>query len=168
MDRLQPPKPLIMEGNLLQNWKLWKQEFNLFMIATEYTEKAEQVKTSLLLHCIGERAREVYNSFTFQSEADSMNYTKVVEQFEAYFGPRRNVTYSRFKFFTYRQELGQSFDDYHNEMRKLSVDCKLLELRESLLKDMIIIGLNDKNLQERLLRENNVSLNGTVEICRTV
>ena len=88
MDRLPPPKPLIMEGNLLQNWKLWKQEFNLFMIATEYTEKAEQVKTGLLLHCIGERAREVYNSFTFQSEADSMNYTKAVERFGAYFGPR--------------------------------------------------------------------------------
>ena len=137
------------------------------MIATEYTEKAEQVKTSLLLHCIGERAREVYNSFTFQSEADSMNYTKVLEQFEAYFGPCKNVTYSRFKFFTYRQELGQSFDDYHNEMRKLSVDCELLELRESLLKD-IIIGLSDKNLQKCLLRENNVSLDQTVKTCRTV
>ena len=94
MDRLQAPKPLIMEGNLLQNWKLWKQEFNLFTIATEYTEKPEQVKTSLLLHYIGERAREVYNSFTFQSEAEGLNYTKVVEQFEAYFGPRKNVTYS--------------------------------------------------------------------------
>ena len=114
------------------------------------------------------RAREVYNSFTFQSEADSMKYTKGVEQFEAYFGPRKNVTHSRFKFFTYRQELGQSFDDYHNQMRKLSTDCELLELRESLLKDMLIIGLSDKNLQERLLRENNVSLDRTVEICRTV
>ena len=65
MGRLQPPKPLIMEGNLLQTRKLWKQKFNLFMIATEYIEKVEQVKTSLLLHCIGERARDVSNSFTF-------------------------------------------------------------------------------------------------------
>ena len=65
------------------------------------------MKTSLLLHCIGERAREVYNSFIFQSEADSIKYTKVVEQFEAYFGARKNVTYTRFKFFTYRQEPGQ-------------------------------------------------------------
>ena len=142
MDRLQPPKPLIMEGNLLQNWKLWKQEFNLFMVATECTEKSDQVKTSFLLHCIGE--------------------------FEAYFGPRKNVTFSRFKFFTYRHELGQSFDDYHNQMRKLSTDCELLELRESLLKDVLIIGLSHKNLQEHLLRENNVSLDRTLEISRTV
>ena len=47
MDRLQPPKPLIMEGNLLQNWKLWKQEFNLFMIATGYTEKADKFTVTL-------------------------------------------------------------------------------------------------------------------------
>ena len=43
-------------------------------------------------------------------------------------------------------------------MRKFSADCELLELCESLLKDMIIIGLSDKNLQKRLLGENNVSL----------
>ena len=40
-------------------------------------------------------------------------------------------------------------------MKKLSSDCDLFELRESLLKDMLIIGLNDKSLQERLLWEPN-------------
>ena len=30
------------------------------MKATEYDEKRDNVKSSLLLHCIGERAREVF------------------------------------------------------------------------------------------------------------
>ena len=33
---------------------------------------------------------------------------------------------------------------------------------------MLIIGLNDKKLQERLLRESNLDLDKTVEICRIV
>ena len=97
-----------------------------------------------------------------------MKLEKIIEQFEAYFHPRKNITYSRFKFFTYRQETGQSFDYYITELRKLSSDCELEGLRESFLRDILIIGLNDKKLQERLLRESNLELNKTVEICRIV
>ena len=97
-----------------------------------------------------------------------MKLEKIMEQFEAYFNPRKNITYSRFKFFTYRQETGQSFDDYTTELKKLSSDFELEGLRESQLRDMLIIGLNNKKLQERLLRESNLDLNKTVEICRIV
>ena len=91
-----------------------------------------------------------------------------MEQFEAYFNPRKNITYSRFKFFTHHQEIGQPFDDYMTELGKLSGDCELEVLRELLLIDMLIIGLSDKKLQERLLRESSLDSNKTVEICRIV
>ena len=38
---------------ILKNWKLWKQDFILFMTAAEYDKKPGDVKSSLLLHCIG-------------------------------------------------------------------------------------------------------------------
>ena len=53
MDRLKA-----LDGNLLQNWKSWRQDFILFMKATEYDEKPDNVKSSVLLHGIGEPARE--------------------------------------------------------------------------------------------------------------
>ena len=168
MDRFKPPNSVSLEVNLLQNWKIWKQSFTLFMTATEHNGKSDEVKTSLLLHCIGEKTREVYNTFAFSSIEDSMKYNKVLEHFEAYFGPRKNITYSRLKFFTYRQEPGQTFDDYLTEIRKLSSNCNLFELRESLLRDMLIIGLNDTSLQERLLREPNLDLTKTIGTCRTL
>ena len=59
MDRLKPPKPLNLDGNLQQNWKSWKQDFILFMTDKEYDKKLDNVKSSLLLHSIGEQAREV-------------------------------------------------------------------------------------------------------------
>ena len=78
-----------------------------------------------------------------------MKLEKIMEQFEAYFNPRKNIAYFRIKFFTYHQEIGQTFDDFMPEPRKLSSDCELEILRESLLRDMVIIGLNDKKLQEQ-------------------
>ena len=65
MDRLKPPNSLSLEVNLRQSWKTWKQSFTLFMTTTEHDGKSEEVKTSLLLHCIGEKTREVYNTFAF-------------------------------------------------------------------------------------------------------
>ena len=79
------------------------------MTATEYNGTSDEVKTSLLLHCTGEKAREVYNTFVFSSTEDSMKYNKVLEHSGAYFGPQKNTTYSCFKFFTNQQEPGQTF-----------------------------------------------------------
>ena len=79
------------------------------MTATEKEEKPNNVKSSLLLPCVGERARKVYNPFNFSTTGDSIKLEKIIEQFEAYFNPRKDITYSRFKFFTYSQETGQSF-----------------------------------------------------------
>ena len=54
------------------------------------------------------------------------------------------------------------------ELRKLSGDCELEGLQELLLREMLILGLNDKKLQDYLLRESNLNLKKTVEICRIV
>ena len=93
-----------------------------------------------------------------------MKYNKVLEHFEAYFGPWKNITFV----LNFSHIDRKTFDDYLTKMRELSSDCDLFELREWLLRVMLIIGLNDKSLQERLLREPNLDLTKSVDTCRTV
>ena len=102
MDRLVHPKALVLEGNLVENWKKWKQDFTIYMTATEYDGKDEKIKSSLLLHCIGEKSREVYHTFNFE-DGEELIFNKIIEKFDEYFAPRKNITYSRYNFFTYRQ-----------------------------------------------------------------
>ena len=166
MDRLLPPKPLLLEGNLVENWKRWKKDFSFYMTATEYDDKADNVKASLLLHCIGDKAREIYDTLTFDADGDDMKLDKILEKFEAYLAPRKNVTYSRYKFFTYRQEEGMSFNKYLTEMKKLGGDCELGTLQNSFLKDMLIIGLLDKRIQVGLFRDSNLTLEQVISTCQ--
>ena len=166
MDRLTPPKSLIVEGNLVEKWKRWKQDFTLYLTATEDTKKPNQVKSSLLLHCIEEKDREICNNFTFDYEEDSLVYEKRIEKFEAYIAPRKNLTDSQFKFLTYRQEEGQSFESFITDLKKFASDCELDNLKKSLIRDMITIGLHNKKLQERLLREINLTLERTVNLSK--
>ena len=166
MEGLKPFKSLSLEGNLEQNWKTWKQELTLYMQATESSGKSDTVKSSILLHCIGSKSREIYNTFTFAEQGDNMKFDKIIEKFDGYFTPKKNLTLLRFKFFTARQQDGESFDEFLTRLRKLSKDCDFASLQDSLLRDMIIIGILDKRLQERLLRESDITLENTIKHCQ--
>ena len=71
MERLNPPKPLSLDGNVQENWRIWKQNFQIYLIVAEYEEKSDKVKANLLLHVIGYASKRVYNTFTFIEEGDS-------------------------------------------------------------------------------------------------
>ena len=92
MSKFRPPEPLIFEGNLADQRDRWKQQFEIYLIATESTEKTEKIKTSILLTCIGKQGLDIYNTFTFCEDDDKMKLKPVMDQFEAYCKPRKNIT----------------------------------------------------------------------------
>ena len=95
-----------------------------------------------------------------------MSDLKVIEKFDGYFMPRKNITYSRYKFFTYRQEETQPFNEYLTVMTKLANDSELKLEKDNLLRDMLVIGLNNKRLQEKLMRELDLTLDKVIKACQ--
>ena len=164
--KFAPPKELNFTGNLSENWRKWKREFQFYLTATESDEKSNEVKTSRLLTAIGERARDVYYTFTFDSEGDEMKLDKVLEKFDSYMSPKKNITYMRYRFFSYNQGDEQSTDEYVTELRSRAEHCSFGDLKSSLIRDKIVIGVHDKKVQERLLREPDLSLEQAIQICR--
>ena len=51
-------------------------------------------------------------------------------------------------------------------MKKLCGDCELQTLANDLLRDMLIISLANKRLQERLLRESDLTLEKVISTCQ--
>ena len=88
-----------------------------------------------------------------------MKLKTVTEKFEGYCKPRKNITLIRHHFFfTFRQGEGQSFDAFGTELKKRSSQCEFATLQDSLIRDMIVIGVMSNSLRERLLRMHNFSL----------
>ena len=110
-----------------------------------------------LLTTIGEKARDVYDTFTFATEGDDMKLDLVVAKFDEYFSPRKNLPDTRFKFFPYDQANGQSIDEYVTELKSRSRHCEFGTLIESLERDRILAGIKDAKVRERLLREIGLS-----------
>ena len=92
-----------------------------------------------------------------------MKLDPIIAKFDAHFEPRKNVTFLRYKFFTYLQREDQSFNDYTTELTKLSKDCEFDTIRDTLLRDMLIIGLRNKKLQEHFLSESDLTLAKVIE-----
>ncbi|XDV46932.1 hypothetical protein PO909_016734 [Leuciscus waleckii] len=63
MEKLNPPSPMQLVGNLAYNWKRFKQRFNIYLTASGAGGEDKKLKASIFLQVIGEDALDIYNSF---------------------------------------------------------------------------------------------------------
>ena len=112
MDRLHPPQPLELHGNIAANWKRFKQSFQIYKIASGLDTKSKEVQSMTMLHVIGQEAVEVYNTFQWTGQecddcdTDIDSVKCLLRKFENYCLPRKNVTVERHVFFSRKQGEG--------------------------------------------------------------
>lgn len=167
MEQFKPPSQLILTGNLAENWRRWEQRFRLYMVASGAGAKEEGVKIAILLHTIGEDALEVYNTLAVsQVDEEEKMMDNVLESFRMYFSPQKNVVFERHLFWSHPMIEGTSVDRFITELRQKSKDCEFGPSENDMLRDKLVFSIIDSHLKERLLRENGLSLNRAIEICR--
>lgn len=162
-----PPSSMTWSGNLSDNWKFYKQKFILYLQATKSDNESSEFKSSILLSSIGDKALKVYNNFVFENEEDKMKLEKIIAKYDEYFLPEKNVTYERHVFFLRNQLDGESIDNYITELRDLSSSCEFGDLCDSLIKDRLVLGVNEVAVKERLLRVKDLTLAKAMDICRS-
>lgn len=157
--------PMKMAGNLSENWRFWKQRFLTYLRATEIIKKEQVTQCAQLLTLIGEDGMRIYNTFVFPDE-DKDKLDPLIKQFDDHFNPRKNLTYVRHTFFTYRQTDGESIEKFVTELEHFALSCECGTLQDSLVKDMLICGVQSSGLREKLLQKaDSKNLEETIQIC---
>ncbi|KAK9709512.1 hypothetical protein QE152_g26570 [Popillia japonica] len=77
------PPPLIWEGNVADNYKKFKQLFDIYAEATGVNNYASERRVAVLLNLIGEEGVKIFNNFQM-ADADKKDYAKVIKEFEQY------------------------------------------------------------------------------------
>ena len=165
---LPAPQPLeIHDAQAAEKWKKFKRAWENYSLATELSKKSEEIQVATLT-VIGEEAREVYATFTDWADADAKTKIKpVLEKFEAYCKPRKNIPFERYRFNRRVQEPGETYDQYRTALRQLVEGCDFATITPNeLLRDRLVFGIRDAKARERLLRESKLTLEKTDEICR--
>lgn len=116
---IQPPD--VFNFSSPHEWPKWKQRFERFGTSSGWCLKSEKQQVDALLCTRGEKAEEIYATFTL-IEGNSKKCDAVVEKFDKYFIPRHNVIFERARFNTRVQQYGESAEGFFTVLHTLSKD----------------------------------------------
>ena len=96
--------PLSLTGSVAQNWKDFEEQLKWYLTGTEANDKADLAKMGVMLSHMGKETRNVYKTFEWIADGDQSTFDKVLEAFQRYCSPCKNIIYERYGFWTIEQE----------------------------------------------------------------
>lgn len=123
---------------------------------------------TLFSYLVGESNRELMDTLMSDAARDTWRFKDIIDKFDGHCNPCVYETVERYRFFTKNQRSGESIDSYVTELRVLVKTCNFGQLRDSLIRDRVVCGLNSTSMRERLLRETNMSLDTCIQLCRAL
>lgn len=159
----KPPVELSFIGNVSENWTLWYQQFNIFLIASGKDTESDERKINILLNLIGSSGLKICNNF---KKKKNETYESIVKKLKNYCKPRKNEIFQRFKFSRCVQVEGQEFNEFVTELKRLASSCSFKE-EENMIRDRIVFGIRNNELKDKLLHMENLTMEKAEELCRT-
>ena len=104
------PKMDWTSGDLPTTWKAFKQHCE-FTFGGPLKRKSEEEKCNYLMIWIGDKGRDIYNTWELTVEE------------EEYVKPKSNKVFARYKFHQKIQREGESFEQFLTDLKLLVKDC---------------------------------------------
>ena len=156
----------INDSNVAEKWSEWKEMWEHYSVASKVNKEEGDVQVAAFLTAIGPEARKVFKTWNL-SATERQDIKGVIERFDNYCNPTKNIPFERYLFNSRQQEPGESFDRYVTALRQIADKCAFGAITpDDLLRDRIIFGIADNKVRERLLREPELNLSKTLDICR--
>ena len=89
---------------------------------------------------------DLYNTFD-STEEQKDKFDVVMHKFEEHCTPRKNETYERYVFRNRIQKESESIEQYATDLRLRSQSCNFGTLCDSMIRDQIIIGVQDNKVR---------------------
>lgn len=157
------PDPLSFDGNVAENWRRFKQEYDI-LIEAAYPSNSKKSKAAILLNHAGPEAIERARSFTYTGDDTKDDPVVLAAKFEELCQPYKNVTMERHKFNTRRQGPSEAFGTYLSDLRNKASTCEYGALKDEMIRDNIVCGVNSDKVRTLLLRQTNLTLEKAVSI----
>jgi hypothetical protein len=151
--------------NLSEAWKKFEQHARL-VFAGPLSEKEEEVQCKYLLLWVGDRGREIYNTWNLSAENQKVLNT-ICTKFTEHVTPTANPVFARYKFHSRGQAPDEGIEDFTTALRKLSVDCAFGNKTDEMIRDRIVFATNSKSIREKLLNEGaDLTLDKAIKVAR--
>ena len=97
--------------------------WNNYQILTQLDKHSRDYQVALLVHTLGDDALKIYNGLKFDKPEEERRVKEILDAFENFAIGEVNETYEHFKFNHWSQKVGESFDLFLSDLRKLEKSC---------------------------------------------
>jgi len=136
----------------------------LYCEANEVT--TPEKKRAILLSCYGPKTYTVIRGLVAPSKPSEKSYEELKEIVGKHYSPPSSSIMHRLKFNTRVREKGESVASYVAALRQLAEFCEFERLND-MLRDRLVCGVNDEQIQRRLLSETDFTFESAMKLAQT-
>ena len=147
----------------------WKEKYNNYFVISRLDRESSPYQRAMFKHTIGDDALKVIKTFSYTEGEDSGNWRVVMDKMEkCCIGEVNAEIYERYCFNKRDKLPTESVDCFVAELKTLAKTCNFCDcLRDSLIRDRIVLGIKDEQTTKKLLRIRDLTLNRCIDICRS-
>ena len=141
------------------------------MVQLHTTERLDrrprEIQVAILENCSDDVAMRIHQGIQFGTPDSDRTEQDILQALSEYAVGIVNETYERFAFRQRKQEEGEAFGTFYNDLRVLSRTCNFFSnCNDSILRDQLVEGTRNRSTKQDLLKLQNPTRQKSVDICR--
>ena len=144
------------------SWTEYSERLKHYFAANNIEDAA--LKRSVLITVMGEAAYARLRRNVAPAKVDDKTFDELVKVMSDHCNPSPSVIMQRYKFNTRGRQPNESVMTYVAELRALAEHCKFpTDFLNELLRDRLVCGINDQQIQRRLLAKRDLKLQDAID-----
>ena len=144
-----------------ENWETYVERVEQFFLANNIDDDH---KVPTLLSLIGGKTYALLRDLLAPEKPATKSFQQIVTTLQEHLSPKPLEIAERFRFYKRNQHEGESILSYVAELRKLATHCNFGGNLNEALRDRLVCGLRNMQIQKRLLSEAKLKYSKAVEI----
>ena len=146
----------------MQFWENYAEVMGHYFAANDIKE--DKKKHAIFLASVGDKIYALIKSLCQPGSPGDKKFGELVELVQEHFTPKPSEIVQRYKFYTCTRQAGETVHQFVTALRNLSKHCNFGTTLNTMMRDRLVVGMNDEKIQRKLLQEAGLTFEKALEI----
>ncbi|GFX44478.1 LYR motif-containing protein 4 [Trichonephila clavipes] len=138
----------------VEDWSSYVERLESYFVVNGIKDK---MKVPAILSLMGATTYKLLKNLAAPNIPSELTYQDIVKLLSEHLNPKLLEMTERFRFYKRKQFEGESIANYCAKLQKLSIHCNVGKNLSTMLRDKLVMGLKNENIQKKLLAEDKLT-----------